>query len=65
MKYKIIGQPSLHSSMKEIKKWLFSEVGNEYIEWAWTLHFPAHSFAYDKFEFKHEEDKIKFILRWM
>ncbi len=72
--YTIIKQPSYGPTTSSsfsavdhirIREWLASEIGKENEDWIWTLHFPHDSFSYDKFQFKYEEDKVKFILRWL
>ncbi len=44
-----------------IHLWLDSEIGKENTHWAWELD-PS---GFDEFGFQKEEDKVKFILRWL
>jgi len=46
-----------------ILDWLYENIGERYSLWDW--HYTAHSHGPDKFFFKYEEDKVKFILRWL
>ena len=38
--------------------WLLAEVGERHVNWGWDL-------GVMRFYFVHEEDKVKFILRWL
>lgn len=40
----------------QMLNWLESEIGERDKDWGWNLH---------QFCFKHEEDKVKFILKWL
>ena len=42
----------------EILEWLLDEVGERHKTWGWDL-------GISKFYFVREEDKVKFILRWL
>ena len=44
------------------RRWLLSNVGINHEDWEWWWDGSVRSY---KFEFKHEEDKVKFILRWL
>lgn len=52
----------------ELAYWLLYNIGtnHEDWEWWWDSEWPSsgHSAGW-KFEFKEEEDKVKFILRWL
>ncbi len=53
--------------LDEIKDWLIAEIGGEYVEWKWIIEIRAsieHG-NIDVYSFRREEDKVKFILRWM
>lgn len=51
----------------EITTWLKDNVGNEEKDWTWTIFFPDGGLVktFDLFRFNNEEDRIKFILRWV
>ncbi len=55
----------------EPQEWLCSEVGVEGKDWNWTMadyddtEFGTGFPAIDRIQFKREEDKVKFILRWL
>ncbi len=53
-----------------INYWLNTEIGED--NWDWitgpqdqTMFPPEHGFFTPRLCFRHEEDKIKFILRWL
>lgn len=46
------------SLIKECEEWCSLEIGIECQTW-------IRSIDYDTFYFKHEEDKVKFILKWL
>ncbi len=49
--------------LNAMKLWLNSEIGSD--SWHLAIH-PSHNpTGTDTFYFKHEEDKVKFILRWL
>ena len=52
---------TLELPVPTIMVWLHAHVGKRHSNWQWK------SLDYFKSElwFKHEEDKVKFILRWM
>ena len=46
-------------------EWLEENVGVHWVDWDInTSRGPGHIMWYN-FEFKHEDDKVKFILRWV
>lgn len=46
----------------ELGKWLLENVGINHKNWEWWYDSNEDSW---KFEFKNEEDKVMFILRWL
>ena len=38
--------------------WMESEIGERHDKWDWWI-------TSERFSFKHEEDRVKFILRWL
>ncbi len=46
--------------------WLIEVIGSEDVDWEYSFNRPNNRVEwYRIIRFKHEEDKIKFILRWM
>ena len=46
----------------ELGSWLINTVGENHINWEWWWNMHQNKYL---FEFKYEEDKVKFILRWL
>ncbi len=46
----------------ELGDWLLCNVGKNHETWEWWFDTGAQKW---KFEFENEEDKVKFILRWL
>lgn len=51
----------------EPQEWLCREVGVEETDWNWSMADYDIEFGttIDRIRFKYEEDKVKFILRWL
>ncbi len=47
----------------DLAYWLLFNVGSNHINWEWL--WESYPVMCWKFEFKEEEDKVKFILRWL
>lgn len=46
----------------ELADWLLKYIGENHKNWEWWWSTDLQSYS---FEFKNEEDKVKFILRWL
>ena len=46
----------------DLANWLLDYVGENHKDWEWWWSTGCNSYL---FEFKNEEDKVKFILRWL
>ena len=50
----------------EPQEWLRREVGIEDRDWTWSMvEWDDEGVGFDCIQFKREEDKVKFILRWL
>lgn len=63
-----------NAKLTKVIAWLNAEVGAEHDDWTFGLHFASPSDpnvdvrglgVIDKARFKREEDKVKFILKWL
>ncbi len=54
------------SGTAELYKWLDEEIGVMTVEWVQNGELQDHPFSINMYyQFKSEEDKVKFILRWL
>lgn len=54
--------------LDEMITWLNAEIGVEHKDWTFGLYFGEGDRlkeVTDKFSFNREEDKVKFILKWL
>lgn len=56
---KLLIKESIKCNLDEIVPWLTNNIGESYVDWDIIL---SGSII---FRFKNEEDKVKFILRWI
>ncbi len=61
LKYEVyypVSYPNFGGKVQTLRNWLELEIGEEEVDWSYV-------WGLNIFYFKREEDKIKFILRWL